>query len=46
MQLHGEKKMKWMLIIILALSLSGCAKHNKDDKKHNDKNQNVPIHHP
>ena len=28
--------MKWMLIIILALSLSGCAKHNKDDKKHND----------
>jgi predicted lipase len=35
-QLHGEKKMKWMLITILALSLSGCAKHNKDDKKHND----------
>jgi predicted lipase len=28
--------MKWILIIILALSLSGCAKHNKDDKKHND----------
>ena len=28
--------MKWILITILALSLSGCAKHNKDDKKHND----------
>jgi predicted lipase len=28
--------MKWILIIILALSLSGCAKHNKDDNKHND----------
>ena len=28
--------MKWILITILALSLSGCAKHNQDDNKHND----------
>jgi len=39
--------MKWMFIIILALSLNGCAKHNKDDKKHNDlgsgDKSNLPI---
>jgi len=29
--------MKWKLIIVMvALVLSGCAKHNKDDKTHND----------
>ena len=39
--------MKWILITILALSLSGCAKHNKDDKKHNDlgsgDKSNLPV---
>jgi len=31
--------MRWwrlLVILIITLSLSGCAKHNKDDKKHND----------
>jgi len=40
--------MKWKLIILMvALVLSGCAKHNKDDKTHNDlgsgDKSNLPV---
>ena len=29
-------KWKFIIVMVVALILNGCAKHNKDDKKHND----------
>jgi hypothetical protein len=47
-QLLGRKKKNWKYILIgIIISLSGCAKHNKDDKKHNDlgsgDKSNLPV---
>ena len=40
-------KWKFIIVMVVALVLSGCAKHNKDDKKHNDfgsgDKSNLPI---
>ena len=40
-------KWKFIIVMVVALILSGCAKHNKDDKKHNDlgsgDKSNLPI---
>ena len=48
MQLLGRKKKNWKYILIgIIISLSGCAKHNADDKKHNDlgsgDKSNLPV---
>jgi len=47
-QLLGRKKKNWKYILIgIIISLSGCAKHNADDKKHNDlgsgDKSNLPV---
>jgi len=47
-QLLGRKKKNWKYILIgIIISLSGCAKHNKDDKKHYDlgsgDKSNLPV---
>jgi len=44
----GRKKKNWKYILIgIIISLSGCAKHNKDDKKHIDlgsgDKSNLPV---
>jgi len=44
----GRKKKNWKYILIgIIIFLSGCAKHNKDDKKHNDlgsgDKSNLPV---
>jgi len=44
----GRKKKNWKYILIgIIISLSGCAKHNKDDKKHYDlgsgDKSNLPV---
>jgi len=40
-------KWKFIIVMVVTLVLSGCAKHNKDDKKHNDlgsgDKSNLPI---
>ena len=40
-------KWKFIIVMVVALVLSGCAKHNKDDKKHNDlgsgDKSNLPV---
>ena len=40
-------KWKFIIVMVVALILSGCAKHNKDDKKHNDlgsgDKSNLPV---
>ena len=48
MQPLGRKKKNWKYILIgIIISLSGCAKHNKDDKTHNDlgsgDKSNLPV---
>jgi len=47
-QLLGRKKKNWKYILIgIIISLSGCAKHNTDDKKHIDlgsgDKSNLPV---
>jgi len=47
-QLLGRKKKNWKYILIgIIISLSGCAKHNADDKKHYDlgsgDKSNLPV---
>jgi len=47
-QLLGRKKKNWKYILIgIIISLSGCAKHNADDKKHIDlgsgDKSNLPV---
>ncbi len=49
MQQLGRKKKNWkyILLSLIILLVSGCAKHNKDDKKHNElgsgDKSNLPI---
>ena len=48
MQPLGRKKKNWKYILIgIIIFLSGCAKHNKDDKKHYDlgsgDKSNLPV---
>ena len=48
MQQLGRRKKNWKYILLgIIIILSGCAKHNKDDKKHNDfgsgDKSNLPI---
>ena len=40
-------KWKFIIVMVIALALNGCAKHNKEDKKHNDlgsgDKSNLPV---